>query len=390
MAISGGPDIVEDGLVWCLDPADNNSYAVGNGYFLNLAGDKYPEGEFYNSDNVNFIVANAGGSSGFWNYSDKTFGNNVAGTNNGYPRLLSANLLDTSNIYEISGRISGDINRVSLIRLTTGGAANYVSWNNSTGLFGSVQMQHDTYNRMDIVTNGNYTFSATIEEFNLKKINAALIRNGPTIANGVINFDGTNDYIDLGRVLDNVFAGSDNKYSISIWVKFDTLTNDIGHTLISKLGDSNHSENERQMVLTVRNLTAYNYGDYRIEFGTYGELTSTKYRFYRTSDFSVSTNEWYNIVVTYDGSIDDDSRYNIYANGSIKNKVIAFTSNSFPTSTPVGNARVSIGATIGKKMTNSPLSLFNGSMGNIAIYNKVLSASEILQNYNATKGRYGL
>jgi hypothetical protein len=33
---------------------------------------------------------------------------------------------------------------------------------------------------------------------------------------------------------------------------------------------------------------------------------------------------------------------------------------------------------------------YNGLMGPIQIYNKSLTAQEVLQNYNATKSRYGL
>jgi hypothetical protein len=32
----------------------------------------------------------------------------------------------------------------------------------------------------------------------------------------------------------------------------------------------------------------------------------------------------------------------------------------------------------------------NGEIGPISIYNKALSASEVTQNYNALKGRFGL
>ena len=33
---------------------------------------------------------------------------------------------------------------------------------------------------------------------------------------------------------------------------------------------------------------------------------------------------------------------------------------------------------------------YNGSIANVQIYNRALSAAEILQNYNATKWRFGL
>jgi len=41
MAISGGPDIVEDGLVCCLDAADLNSYPRTGNTWYNLAGENY-------------------------------------------------------------------------------------------------------------------------------------------------------------------------------------------------------------------------------------------------------------------------------------------------------------------------------------------------------------
>jgi hypothetical protein len=35
-------------------------------------------------------------------------------------------------------------------------------------------------------------------------------------------------------------------------------------------------------------------------------------------------------------------------------------------------------------------SMFQGNLSKLKIYNRVLTASEVLQNYNATKGRFGL
>ena len=33
---------------------------------------------------------------------------------------------------------------------------------------------------------------------------------------------------------------------------------------------------------------------------------------------------------------------------------------------------------------------FNGNISNVSIYNRALTAAEVLQNYNATRGRYGI
>ena len=37
-----------------------------------------------------------------------------------------------------------------------------------------------------------------------------------------------------------------------------------------------------------------------------------------------------------------------------------------------------------------PSLYFDGKMGPVRSYNRALSATEVLQNYNATKGRFGL
>ena len=45
---------------------------------------------------------------------------------------------------------------------------------------------------------------------------------------------------------------------------------------------------------------------------------------------------------------------------------------------------------LGRDNNNSSASRYDGNISQVQIYNRALSAQEILQNYNATKGRYGL
>jgi hypothetical protein len=39
---------------------------------------------------------------------------------------------------------------------------------------------------------------------------------------------------------------------------------------------------------------------------------------------------------------------------------------------------------------NVGFSVFNGNIASVNLYNKALAATEVLQNYNATKSRFGL
>jgi hypothetical protein len=72
----------------------------------------------------------------------------------------------------------------------------------------------------------------------------------------------------------------------------------------------------------------------------------------------------------------------IYMNGILAT-MENFDSTSL-TGTIITNANFEVGARDG---TQQP---FNGSVSNATVYNRALSADEVLQNYNATKGRFGL
>ncbi len=81
------------------------------------------------------------------------------------------------------------------------------------------------------------------------------------------------------------------------------------------------------------------------------------------------SNTWSHMATTYDGT-----NLIIYANGV----AIGSTTRSWNTIKGV--------AYIGDNIND--LSKWSGEIGPISFYNRVLSSTEILQNYNATKGRY--
>lgn len=87
---------------------------------------------------------------------------------------------------------------------------------------------------------------------------------------------------------------------------------------------------------------------------------------------AIVANNTYNIVFTYDGTIGA-----IYKNG------IFLTSQTMtPPLNPSNNSLL--------QFINLYGSLSNAVHYNIQMYNRALSATEILQNYNALKGRFGL
>jgi hypothetical protein len=87
-------------------------------------------------------------------------------------------------------------------------------------------------------------------------------------------------------------------------------------------------------------------------------------------------NTWINITGTYDGQVTI-----IYRNGVLNNSL------NSGTVSPI-NSTVGIPVIIGDNTTF--IRAFNGTIANTKIYNRALSAKEILQNYNALKTRFGL
>jgi hypothetical protein len=97
-----------------------------------------------------------------------------------------------------------------------------------------------------------------------------------------------------------------------------------------------------------------------------------------TSGEIFSTNTWYNYVFTYSHSSPYTKK--IYRNGLQLNAPDISGPNQF-----AGIGTFRIGA-LWSSYSSSHYA--NGLMSQILVYGKVLTTQEILQNYNATKGRY--
>jgi len=228
--------------------------------------------------------------------------------------------------------------------------------------------------------------------------NNGTLTNGPTFDSGnggSVVFDGSDDFVNLGNIFNNVFAGLSPKFTISAWVKLNSVTDNTSIMILAKHGDSNFGENERQFLFRILNYTPLNYGGNQLEFGNYPSLTTSSYRFVRTTlnPPGLTTGVFYHFTVTFDGTINTNDgldRVNLYIQGQPQNKTLSFVNGSLPSNFSTGDARLAIGATIGKKVSNSPRALLNGNVSAIQIYNRALSATEVLQNYNAQKGRFGL
>jgi hypothetical protein len=189
--------------------------------------------------------------------------------------------------------------------------------------------------------------------------NNGTLTNGPTFNSGSLGsivFDGTNDYVYLGNNLDQ-----NGPLTILSWI--NTTTVSAGARSI--ISNCNAGGNAQDYILEI-NRTA---GKVGIIWGDTSIRTSTQ---------SLIINQWYQVGFTRLGTTSNWIA-TIYING---------VSDSF-TSTVINPNAANVGTSIGR-VGDFNGQYFSGNVANAMIYNRALSATEILQNYNATKTRFGL
>jgi hypothetical protein len=231
---------------------------------------------------------------------------------------------------------------------------------------------------VNIVTNGivlyldasntkSYVSGSTTWNDLTPNLNNGVLTNGPTFnsANGgSVAFDGVDDYV-KGDSIFSALNGT-NKLSLSMWVNVtDLLSNRILFHIPKNLTASNS-----QVLIFLRTT-----GILDISVNS----TST---FCRSIAGSVTSNIWTNININFDLSqASSANRIRPYVNG-----VDVFSlSNNPPLTFPVSTGEYWLG-----EEANGYLAPFKGNISNLILYNRVLTTSEILQNYNATKSRFGL
>ena len=197
--------------------------------------------------------------------------------------------------------------------------------------------------------------------------NNGTLVNGPTFnsANGgSIVFDGHDDHVNSGNVLN---FERNNSFSISSWVKISSLSNIAA--IISKMDSSFRGyyfgyEADGSLQLILRN------------------TLNTNFIRVLTNINLISINTFINVCVIYNGS-SLASGITFYRN-SINYPINTIFGDNL-NQTIITTYPLTIGARVS---TNS--SFLNGNIFQVQIYNRALSASEVLQNYNATKSRFGL
>lgn len=208
-----------------------------------------------------------------------------------------------------------------------------------------------------------------------------------TLVNYVNNNFDFSRQLNTSRIVYNTFNLNDTKtLTVSFWINFKTLPTVSGYTgdyvrVICELSSDFNLRTDSFLIDLEWELTGF-----RFSCATRG---NGGYNVKNISTPLPIINTWYNLVATIDNTVSNASNsINFYLNGS-NNLTKGTTSNNNNTYNVLntnffGNQPFYIGG----RSTN--LLSQDMYLGNFMLYKKILSAGEVLQNFNATKSRFGL
>jgi len=172
--------------------------------------------------------------------------------------------------------------------------------------------------------------------------------------NGYFSFDGTNDYLDCGNFLDNP-----TDFTVTAWQKTTLSTLQMIVAKLSSYGSGAgwglHTRSDLGLSLII-------------------QTDGSNWRTYHTSKIT-SDGIWHQVAATIVNKVPSV----FYVDGV----VYSFTTQSGGTISSISNA---VNVRVGRDEINEYI--FQGNISQVQLYNRALSTQEILQNYNATKGRY--
>lgn len=206
-----------------------------------------------------------------------------------------------------------------------------------------------------------------IDDLSTNKIDPITKTSGITFSSnnkGFFNFDSTSEYIEMQETS----SITPSEMTLSTWVNATAMTPE---RMIARSNDQS-SENDGWRFLG----SSFKGGD-----GSGSSNTGTQWGFRpapsvqeRTSGEVLPLNSWQNLVVSHGVS----NELKLYRNGELKNTILSVGNLGF-----TGYIRIGEG-------TGGAQEHWYGGIANFIMYNRALTASEIAQNYNALKGRFGL
>ena len=231
---------------------------------------------------------------------------------------------------------------------------------------------------LDAGNNSSYSGSGTSWNDVSGNGNNFTLVNGPTYSSsdgGAIVFDGTNDFA-VSATNASFFAFGTNDYSYGVWAKMDS-TGNTESLLSCGTDDGGLTQNSFQLDFEGTNT--------RIRH-LFRDGSNQQRNFTPSQASSLVGTDWFYVMVVNDRS---ENNLKLYVNGTSHGD----SDSIYGTATNVHNFANNTDTTGEFKIgvNRGGDAFIDGRVAQVHIYKgKALTASEVLQNYNASKSRYGL
>lgn len=399
MSTHSGPDISNDGLVFAYDMSNTQkswkgapvtNLALNTDYSNRTYNTAYDIGGFggddadvfyYNSGGYNNLpykkmVKHTGGSGGSY-INEHGYFTLVEGTTyiitcymkSNIPTTVSGHTLALNRDADNAYRVPADI------ALTTEWVKQSWTYTCAVGEGGTTYLfrqivYNDTSLPVEVYWSGLQISVGTISypyvngtRSNTQAIldftnNNTITANSLTYASdGTFSFNGTSDYIDCGG---NSLIKPTTGITVSTWIKFNGA---VGNNRVLSDWHQVSGGGDRWIFYTPNSTTVIWW------------LTSNGQAEGGTTGYNFVLGQWVNLVGTY-----NQSQQILYVNG------VQYSAVSRTGALYAGNDSQTV--RVGRQAEAG--SSHNGLISNVQIYNRALSAQEIQQNFNATRGRYGI
>ncbi|BAQ90819.1 hypothetical protein [uncultured Mediterranean phage uvMED] len=175
-----------------------------------------------------------------------------------------------------------------------------------------------------------------------------------------LDFDGSNDFVDIGNALANISPIVN--FTVEFWIKPDSVSS-VDFPLVLKSGGSEDEEDNDSFNIKLVDDDIF----IQYEFGSAAQNVA-----FTTGDFSVSANTWQHIAVVRSADTDD---VRIYKNGVLVETESSVLSDNDPTGADSAEQKLYLG----KNFANSKF--YDGEMAHVRIWSVARNATQIARNY---------
>jgi hypothetical protein len=179
--------------------------------------------------------------------------------------------------------------------------------------------------------------------------------------------------ISFGDSYDTLFAGDNKSFALSVWIKPDTISQNM--MIVGKYGHG--IEHNREFFMRIL--------DTVVDFGFYSSLGGGNAVIYRSETRIEDTTHWYNIVVNYyDTALVDTftQRVEMFIDNNKENLSINLAQTTSPTFIKDGTSPLCIGGILATNDSSHLGFGYNGKIDDLILYSKTLSSSEVNSLYN--------